>query len=225
MERAPLDHPAAEEQPRGRNVGTEGNLMTSTTGKAIPDKLITDGGEGGGAPRLRVDPGSTGFFARREFRAFMAFDAGLGTQIPTGRRVLLRAVTAVNTIFVGLAFDFDNGALRLTTYNGGTPTGTFNQTLPIVSTNSMTEKPAYTPVTVLTATAPGTSGTVSITGGTVIDLVRLKSANATASTTTISATSDNPRGVPAGVTFYLLIENISNGDAEGTIHLRFEERP
>ena len=199
--------------------------MTSLTGKPIPDVLITDGGEGGTAPRIRVDPGSTGFFARREFRTFKAFDAGLSTQIPTGQRVLIRTVTSVNTIFVGLTYDFDNGAVRISTYNGGTPTGTFNQTLPVISTNTMTEKPTYTPVTVLTATAPGTSGTVSLTGGTLLDIVRLKSANATASTTTISATSDNPRGVPAGVTFYLLIENISNGDAEGTIHLRFEERP
>lgn len=199
--------------------------MPSLTGKPIPDVLITDGGESGIAPRIRVDPGSTGFFARREFRTFKAFDAGLSTQIPTGQRVLIRTVTAVNTIFVNLEFDFDNGAIRVSTYNGGTPTGTFNQTLPVISTNTMTEKPAYTAVTVLTATAPGTSGAVNLTGGTLLDVVRLKSANATSSTTTISSTSDNPRGVPAAQTFYLLVENISNGDAEGTIHIRWEERP
>lgn len=199
--------------------------MTSTTGKAIPDKLITDGGESGGAPRLRVDPGSTGFFARREFRTFLAFDAGLSTQIPTGQRVLIRTVTAVNTIFINLEFDFDNGSVRISTYTGGTPTGTFSQTPPVISTNSMTERPTYTPVTVSAATAPGTSGTVNLTGGTLLDIVRLKAANATASATTINSTSDNPRGVPPGQTFYLLVENISNGDAEGTIHIRWEERP
>lgn len=199
--------------------------MTSTTGKAIPDILITDGGEGGIAPRLRVDPGSTGFYARREFRAFKAFDAGLGTQIPTGQRVLVRTTTAVNTVFTNFEFDFDNGAIRVSFYSGGTPTGVFNQPLLVLSTNSMTEKPAYTAVTTLTATAPGTSGTVSLTGGTLADVVRLKTANATASATSINAPSDNPRGVPAGSTFYLLVENISNGDAEGTIHWRWEERP
>lgn len=199
--------------------------MTGLTGKPIPDVLITDGGEGGTAPRVRVDPGSTGFFARREFRTFKAFQASDSTQIPAGQRVLIRTITSVNTIFINLEFDFDNGAIRASTFNGGTPTGSFSQTLPVISANSMTEKPAYTPVTVLTATAPGSSGSVNLTGGTLLDIVRLKSANATSSATTINSTSDNPRGVPAGQTFYLLIENFSNGDAEGTIHIRWEERP
>lgn len=190
-----------------------------------PDVLITDGGVAGVAPRIRVDPGSTGFFARREFRTFKAFEAVNSTQIPANQRVLIRTVAAVNTIFTGLAFDFDNGTIRASSYNGGTPTGTFNQPFSIISTNTMTEKPAYTPVTTMAATAPGLAASVALTGGTLLDVVRVKTANATSSVTTINATADDPRGVPPASTFYLLIENISNGDAEGTLHLRFEERP
>lgn len=189
----------------------------------IPIDLLTDGGDGPNR-RLRVDVGQTGFFAGREFRTFVEYYNTAGTQIPTGQRILYRAVTTVNVILMSLEFAGDNGQIRVTTYRGGTPTGTFSNSLTAFPANGMTTAPAYTVTSVLTYTAPGASGAVNITGGTQLDVIRLKIENATGSASSVGAQVDSERGLSPN-TYYILVENIGTGIFEGTFKMRFEERP
>lgn len=175
-------------------------------------------------PRMRVDVGQTGFFEGREFRTFREFSVTAGTQIPAGQRMLFRAVIAVNTILMSLDFAGDSGQIRVRTFVGGTPTGAFSETLPIIKANAMTVTPAYTGVNAIHATAPGNAAAVDLTGGTQLDVLRLKVENATAQESSVGETADSERGL-APSTYYILVENIGSGAFEGTMHARFEERP
>lgn len=191
---------------------------------AIPDVLVTGGGVAGIAPRLRVDVGQTGFFAKREFRTFREFSALAGTHIPTSQRMLFRVVIPVNIILISLTVISDNGFSRTTTHVGGTPTGAFVQTPPIFPANTMTEGPApVAPVVVITNTAAGLAAAVDITGSTLLDVLRLKIENATGAAATVGTFQDSERGVAPG-TYYILVENIGSGDFEGVLKARWEQR-
>lgn len=175
--------------------------------------------------RLRVDVGQTGFFAGREFRTFREFDQPtLGTQIPSGQRVLVRAIVPLNIILESLEVRGDNGQVRITTFSGGTPTGAFVNNLPIIPANGMSSNPGYTPLVTIAATAAGLPAVVAITGGTNLDVIRLKIENSTGAAATVGDQNDSQRGLPAG-TYYILVENIGTGVFEGTIKARWEERP
>ncbi|MNG29439.1 hypothetical protein D3C84_1148650 [compost metagenome] len=54
-----------------------------------------------------------------------------------------------------------------------------------------------------------------MSGGTVIDIVRIVAANATAQQTSVGSKAFDQRGVGAG-TYYWRLENISNATATGT---------
>lgn len=175
-------------------------------------------------PRLRVDVAETSFFEGREFRTFREFSQPLGTHLATNQRMLFRIVAPVNFILMSLDVGADNGQIRVTSFTGGTPTGAFVQTLPIIPANSMVGTPAYTAQLVVTATAAGLIAAVNLTGGTLRDVLRLKVENSTGSASTVDSSQDSERGNPPA-TYYILLENIGPGDYEGTLRTRFEERP
>lgn len=187
-------------------------LDQSGTYTPFPPQLVTGGGLDGVAPRLRVDVGQTGFFAGREFRSFVELN------IPASGSFVIRVIAAVNTIVFGLDVAIGGGELRLASVIGGTPGGTFDQPLPIIPRNSMTGTPVYA-----AANAAAAGGTH--TGGTEIDVIRLKVNNNTNQATTIGGSTSDERGV-APATFYLRFANLSATDAiTGVFHLRWEERP
>lgn len=175
-------------------------------------------------PRLRVDVGQTGFFENREFRTFREFSQPLGTHIPTNQRMLFRIVAPINFILMSLTVTADNGQIRVTSYVGGTPTGAFAQTPPILAANSMTTAPVYSPQLVITNTAAGLVAAVAITGGLLRDVLRLKVENSTGSAASVGTEQDSERGNPPA-TYYILVENIGAGDFEGVLKTRWEERP
>lgn len=177
---------------------------------------------GTSSPRLQVDPGSSGFFDRREFRIFREFATALGTQIPTGQRVLLRFVAPLNTILTMGQITVDSGHARITTYLAGTPTGAFSA-LPIYSANTMSDVAAYVPVVTVDITAAGLPAAVAITGS-PLDVLRLKVSTAGGQAQSIGTSGDVERGIMAG-TYFILIENLGADVLEGVLKLRWEERP
>ena len=64
----------------------------------------------------------------------------------------------------------------------------------------------------------------TVTGGTVVEVVRVVAANSTAQQSTVGGSVADERGLPAG-TYHLKLENISNGAAKGVYSLFWEERP
>ena len=178
------------------------------------DELISGGGINGTSPRIRVDVGEPSFFDGRQFRTFKELNIAIGATY-----VVKAVIPSVNIILYGLETVIDAGQLRVTTLVGGTEGGTFSETLPIFNRNNMSERPTplYTPTVVLTA-----GGTH--TGGTALDVLRVKASNDTAKGVSVGAESGDESGVAAG-TYYFRLQNLDLGNAvTGTFKARWEER-
>lgn len=166
--------------------------------------------------RLKVDIAQTGFFDGREFRTFKELNiAAFGVYV-------IRAVVPIDIILFGLNVTINSGDLRLETLVGGAPGGSFSETLPIFGANNMAgapnrEAPFYVPVTVLTA-----GGT--LTGGTQLDVLRLKVNAITGQAATVGIGPTDERGVAAN-TYYFRLTSLTNDAIEGVFRARFEERP
>lgn len=176
-----------------------------------PFDLLTDGGTGPNR-RLRVDIGQTGFFAGREARTFREFS------IPTGQTLVLKIVVPINAILAEQSVELDSGSIRITNTTGGTPGGSFSETLPVIVKNNMTERPLPLYVPQIVFTAGGTH-----TGGFVFDIHRVVAATATAQQSTVGNVVGDERGVAAG-TYYVRYENFGTGTATGTLWFIWEER-
>lgn len=177
-----------------------------------PFDLLTDGGDGPNR-RLRVDIGQTGFFAGREFRTFREFN------IAAGQTLVIRVVVPINAILAEQAVELDSGSLRITNASGGTPGGSFVETLPVIGKNNMSERPLPFYVPQLAFSAGGTH-----TGGFIFDIHRVVAATATAQQSTVGNIVGDERGVAAG-TYYVRYENFGSGAATGTLWFIWEERP
>lgn len=165
--------------------------------------------------RVKVDIGQTGFFEGREFRSFKELN------IPGTGSYVIRAVVAADIILTELKLDIDSGWLRIATVLGGTPGGDFAETLPIFNRNNMSvggnRRQAFVPQTLLTA-----GGTH--TGGTELDVLRVKTAGVSQQANTVGATTGDERGVAAN-TYYFRLTNLHATDpVTGTLHVSWEER-
>lgn len=178
--------------------------------QGLPAKLFTDQNGDGPNSRLRVDPGQTSFFAGREFRTYREFSPAF-----TGNFVI-KVVTPINCILQDLAFLLVDGELRAETVVGGTEGGVFSEALPMFPANTMTERPTplYSPQVI--PTAGGTH-----TGGTVLDVFRIKSTTGGGFGTSILGSTESARGVGPG-TYYIRIALTA---AVGIFKARWEERP
>ncbi|WP_064746804.1 hypothetical protein [Lysobacter antibioticus] len=179
---------------------------------APPFDLMTDGGSGPNR-RLRVDVGQTGFFAGREFRTFKELN------VANGSTYVVKALVPINIILFGLEIVLDQGFARVSTHVGGTEGGSFSETLPVIPRNNMSERPLplYTPQVMLAA-----GGTHS--GGTEIDLIRIKVENATGAQASVGSAQQDERGI-AAATYYIRVANVGSGSLTGTFKARWEERP
>lgn len=178
----------------------------------FPSDVMTSQNEG--FRRLRVDQGQTSFFEGREFRTFKELN------ILGNATYVIKAVVPKNIILTSVAVNLDNGFMRMGTYTGGTAGVTWPETLPILARNNMSvgvDHFAPTPPTV-TLTAGGTH-----TGGTELDVLRIKTASNNTNVNTVGTTENNVRGIAAG-TYYFRIASLSSEAVAGTLHIDWEER-
>lgn len=185
-----------------------------------PDKLIAGGGINGVAPRIRTEPGEHSFFEKLQFRTFREFDATAGTSLAAGATYVIKAVVPVDVILLGLELTCDSGQAKVETVVAGTPGGSFSETLPIFNQNNMTlEGPMPIPTPVVVLTAGGTH-----TGGTRLDVFRVKVATASGQSSSVDSSQGTQRGVgPA--TYHIRVVNFGSGSMEGVLHASWEERP
>ena len=176
-----------------------------------PFILLTDGGTGPNQ-RLRVDVGQTSFFAGKEARIFREFSIGAGATL------VLKFVVPINVILTQQGVELDSGSIRITNSVGGTPGGTFSETLPVFNKNNMSERPLPLYVPQVVVTAGGT-----ITGATALDIHRVVAATATAQQSTVGNVVGDERGIAAN-TYHVSYENFGSGSATGTLFFIWEER-
>lgn len=191
--------------------------ITPFTGVDLPHDLYTSSNEK--YRRFRVDVAQTGFFEGREFRSFKELS------ITAGATLVFRITVPVNTILQNVRLALDAGSVKLRTVSGGTPTGPFSESLPIIPKNTMTGGVHPAPPTPLyTAQNTIESGATGLTGGVDIDILRLVVANASGQSSSVGATVDDSRGVGPG-TYYWVFNNFGTGTATGVFSTFWEERP
>lgn len=176
-----------------------------------PVKLMTD--SDGASARLRVDNGSTGFFAGREFRTFLAFNLAAGASI------YIKAVLPIDVILDGLGIDVDDGYVKLEAFVLPASQSGFVTPLPIIGANRMLSRPQpyYNPQ--VTFLSGGT-----FTGGTLLDVLTVKTANSSASASTQSAAVAGERGLAPGDYYLKLTSLAGSGASVGMVKARWEER-
>lgn len=186
----------------------------------LPNALISGGGIAGISPRLRVDPGQTGFFAGRMFRAF------IDGVIPTaGPSVQFRFTSIKDFILWSQDLDLTQGALQLEIYTGVTPSGTWT-TVPVIGVNRMAERP--TPLYVPTVTIESSvGGTGNFTGGTRVDVMKVRTSSTNGNASNVGG-DFSERGLPLGV-YYGRLSTLTGGltvnDAAQYIYqIMWEER-
>ena len=174
---------------------------------SLPAELIT----GTGAqpkPRLRVDPGQTGFFEGRQFRTYHEMN------IATASTLWGRFVTPVDVIIVKRELIVVQGNLRFALSNAGTPGGSWTAKT-VYPLNTMSERP--TPL-YASQVAPAIGGTV--TSPTEIDVVLLETG--TSQAVSVSNTADEV-GFAAG-TYYVELRNTGANTLRGIYQVIWEER-
>ena len=145
----------------------------------------------------------------RTFRTFKELNiAASGTYV-------IKIVLPAPVYFTGFDINIESGQLKIETVTGGTAGGTFAETLPVIRTN-LTVPNSYVVQTALTA-----GGT--ITGGTTIDVVRLKTNNNLNQGTSVIDPDEGIRGIAAG-TYHWRLTNLSATDAiAGTLKVLWTE--
>lgn len=170
-------------------------------------------GDAEGFRRIRVDSGQTGFFQGQEFRTFYEFS------IASGASAYIKFDTPCDTILWEESITVDSGGVRLTSLLGATETAPFNTPLPIRPKNNMAQRrqPYYTARA--TVSADGI-----VTGGSIGQIYRIVTTGSTAMQSSIGQAAASERGIPAG-TYYIRLQNLSNGTTTGVYNLTWEERP
>lgn len=167
--------------------------------------------------RLRVDDDEIGFFQGWQFRAYSELS------IAVGASVSFRFISPVDFILRAQRMDLDGGGLRAAVFIGAiTPAGVWTP-VPVVGRNRMSNKfrpePFYVPQVTIE-----TGGT--FTGGTEVEVIRVRAASQSVSAATVGASSDDERGLPAG-TYYIRMQPLAgvNDTSTGIYTLAWEERP
>lgn len=175
---------------------------------ALPSGLLTNAD--GPNQRVRVDVGQTGFFAGREFRTFKEWST------PTTATYVIKAVVPLNIILFDLRMGCEEGSARVETVIGGTEGGAFSETLPTFNRNTMSERPTPLYTQQVALTAGGTH-----TGGTVLDVLRIKASGNSNFGSSVGAAGGDERGVGANTYYFRLTLT----GYIGTFRAWWEERP
>lgn len=188
---------------------------------ALDEVLITGGGVDGNSPRIRVDVGQTGFFARRMWSLNYEFAS---TNPIAATPLVFRLIIPTNFIIHAHGLTLDQGGITLRTYAAaqGVAGGTFGATHTPVSENSMTENAAYAFQAQIAS-----GGTFTPNAGQVpLTPLRVRTANATAQQSSVGGESVSEKGRAAG-TYYAVLSRMTavSGDCTGVYNLVIEERP
>lgn len=171
--------------------------------QGFPNKFYTD--NDGAHARLRVDQGSTSFYAGKEFRTFQKF------VIAAGGTVTIRAVTPIDLILLNVSLAVEDAPIEMLLKVGGSATGPWTA-MPTIRKNLMATAPVY--ASQITLEYDGV-----FTGGTTIDILRAPAGNKSSTQTPIGS----ERGIAAG-TYYYVLTNVGNQPATVIFSGEWEER-
>lgn len=173
-----------------------------------------------GFERQLVEVGNTSFNEGREFRIFKELN------IAASSTYVMRLGVPIDVVLFGLAVEIEAGWLRLAAVAGGSEGGSYSEVVPIFAANGMTggvNRRLYSGSVYATQCSVTAGGTHS--GGTEVEVIRIKTSNNTQQAFTVGGHGQDERGI-APNTYYLVLQNLSGTDAiTGVLRLRWEERP
>jgi hypothetical protein len=163
--------------------------------------------------RVQVDSDSAAFYAGTRFRSF------LEVSLASSATLTVRMVRPVDIIVKAFTLSVYSGELRCEVYRGGTPSGSFSSALPVLGMCEFTDRP--TPYAAQCSLASGGS----ISGGTLYDIIHVKTSGATAQQFTVGAAGADQLGIPGNSMGYYKFSNPSNGASAGIFVIQWEELP
>ena len=171
--------------------------------QGFPNKFYTD--LNGPHARLRVDQGSTSFYAGKEYRTFQQFT------IPALGVVTVRATVPIDIILLGASFSSEGSSLEIQLKVGGVAAGPWTP-MPVLRKSTMLSTPVI--VNQVTMDYDG-----SHSGGTLIDILRVVAGNKSSS----QSGTGSERGIGPGIYYYVLT-NVGNQVASVIMSGEWEER-
>lgn len=167
--------------------------------------------------RLKVEQGTAAFFQQRAFRAFFEFT------VATSSFQVLKFSAPINFFLKSQQCSVDTGGIRVTANVSVTPSGTYTP-FTAFGVNRSSPLLGYSQQCIVSA---GVAGVSTFTGGTVTEVLRVRSANATAQTITVGGDQGTTgRFLPAG-DYYIKLEPLSGvtGSSTGVYSIEWEEYP
>lgn len=171
------------------------NAHTDVTGVTIampPDFLMTD--DPARPARLRVDNGSTGFFAGKEFRFFYEFN------IANGQSAWIKVVANTNSTLKLQTLEVDEGGVRFRAWRDATDVGPWSAPSSPLSGyfNSNPAAQAFYGYVGQNVVTIGGNGAATTVGATVAEIARVATAGSTAQRVTVGQNSISERGIMTG---------------------------
>lgn len=162
--------------------------------------------------RLAVDNDSASFFAGTSFRAFLELN------LAAGASQVVKFDRTCDVIIRKFGVTLTAGELRGEIWSGATPAGSWSN-FSVIPRNLMSRRPLplYT-----TKGTLSTGGTIS--GGTMIDLLLIKTSGASGQTSTVSGIGADEYATAAGTGYYKFT-NTGNSAATGVFVLMWDELP
>lgn len=163
--------------------------------------------------RIKTDTELTSFFAGLQARTFREIS------LAAGATLYVKMVRPTDIIIRRFGLYVNAGELRCEIYRGATIAGVWAESLPVIPKNEISARPLpqYVPQSHLEA-----GGTFS--GGTLYDVIDVKTAGAGGQQLTVGNTRDDILGAPAGTGFYKF-SNPGSGTAVGIFTLAWDELP
>lgn len=164
--------------------------------------------------RSQVEDDLASFWAGTQFRVVREIT------LASEAEYVIRFDRAVDVVIRGFTMSVTSGEVRCEVYRGPTFGGTFSDIIPVLPKNGLASRPEPIYQTQSTVTGGGT-----ISGGTLYDVLDVKTANSTAQSSTIRQNDENMVGAPGGSSGGYKFSNPSNSSSTCIFTMWWEELP
>jgi len=164
--------------------------------------------------RVKVDSELGSFYAGTQFRTFKEFTLAAKATLN------IKMVRPVDIVIRGFGMHVNGGDVRCEVYRNATPSGSWNDALPIIGKCEFSDNPLPIYIPQCTLTSGGT-----FTGGTLYDLMYVKAVSATGQSATIGDEMESQLGAPSGSTGIYKFSNPGNSEAHCIFNMWWEELP
>lgn len=164
--------------------------------------------------RAKVDSELASFYSGTQFRTFKEIT------LAPGAVYVMKMSRAVDLVIRGFQMQVNSGEMRCDIYRGATFSGTFADSLLIIPKCEFANLPIP-----IYATKCAIVGGGDISGGTLYDLMHVKTAGATGQAATVGRENQNSLGAPAGSIGGYRFSNPGNASATAIFSMWWEELP